>query len=186
MDRTGWNYRSPAQHQEAVTVRARRAGGWQGPLDSAVGYGELARVTGFPLHEYDEGTTEEIAREPDYREHRDYDDRDADDRRDYCDCDDCDDCQRKPEDRAAAEKPDEDDDDDDNDDYDYEYDEDDARAVQDAAADDDVDGPGDTDDDAEDGSCARPGCRCPRKFLVSRAIETLVAEATVARLLLNR
>lgn len=146
-----------------------------------MGYGELARVTGFPFHEYDEGTTEEIAREPDYREHRDCDERDADDR--------CDDCQRKPEDRAAAEKPDRDDDDDDDDyDYDYEYDEyeDDARAVQDAAVDDDVDGPGDTDDDAEDGSCARPRCRCPRKFLVSRAIETLVAEATVARLLLNR
>lgn len=151
-----------------------------------MGYGELARhpVTGFPFHEYDEGTTEEIVRESDYREHRDYDDRDADDRRDYCDCDDC---QRKPEDRAAVEKPDEDDDDDDDDDYKYEYDEDDARAEQDAAADNDVDGPGDTDDDAEDGSCARPRCcRCPRKFLVSRPIETLVAEATVARLLLNR
>ncbi|EFN71610.1 hypothetical protein EAG_11599 [Camponotus floridanus] len=160
----GWNYRSPAQHQEIVTVRGRRAGGWQGPLDSAVGYGELARVAGYPFREYDEGTTEEIAREPDC------DERDADDRRDYRDCDDC---QRKPEDRAAAEKPDEDGDDDDYD-YCYEYDEDDARAEQDAAAaDDDVDGPGDTDDDAEDGSCARPRCRCPRKFLVSRAIETL-------------
>ncbi|XP_070162537.1 clumping factor A-like [Polyergus mexicanus] len=158
-------------------------GGQWGPLDSAVGYGDLARVTKFSFHEYDEGTTEEIARETDYREHRNYDHRDADDRCDYFDCDDC---QHKPEDRAATEKPDKDDDDDDDDEYDYEYDEDDASAEQDAAVDDDVDGPSDTDDDAEDGSCARPRCRCPRKFLVSRAIETLVAEATVARLLLNR
>lgn len=150
-----------------------------------MGYGELARVTGSPYREYDEGTTEEIAREPDYDEEGD-----ADDRRYYRDCDDY--CpRRKPEDRAAAEIPDVDDDEDDGDDDDCcdEYDDDDARAEQDAAAaddDDDVDGPGDTDDDADDGSCARPRCRCPRKFLVSRAIENLVAEATVARLLLNR
>lgn len=125
-----------------------------------MGYGKLARVTKFASHEHDEGT-EEVAREPDYR--------DADDRCEY-------DCQH--EEHAAVEQESDDDDDDD--------DEDDARAEQDAAADDDVDSPGDVDDDVENGSCARPRCcRCPRKFLVPRAVEALVAEATVACLLHN-
>lgn len=165
----GWDFRSSAQHREAVAIHSRRPGGWlQGPLDS-VGYGELAfRVAEFSFHEHDEGTAEEVAREPDYRE-RDYEERGADNR---CQ-DDCDDCQRH-EDRAAEEEFDNDDDDTD----------DDVRDEQDAAANDDrVDDPRRADDDVEDGSCARPGCRRPRKFLVPRAVEDLVAEATVVRLL---
>lgn len=139
-----------------------------------MGYGELARVTEFPSHEHDEGTTEEVAREPDYREH---DERGADSR---CQ-DDCDDCQH--EDPAAAEDASNDDDDDKDDDDDDDDDEDNVRDVRDAAADDDkVDDPRHADDDVEDGSCARSDCRCPRKFLVPRAVEDLVAEATVARL----
>lgn len=129
-----------------------------------MGHGKLARVTEFPFYEHDEGTAEEVAREPDCHEH-DYDDRGADDRCQY----DCDDCQHA-EDRAAELDDD---------------DEDDVRDEQDTTADDDqVDDLRHADDDAvEDGSCARPDCRCPRKFLVSRAVEDLVAEATVARLL---
>lgn len=166
-DRTvGWNFRSTAQHREAVAIRSRRPGGWQRPLDF-LGYGELE----FSFHdEHDEGTTEEIARELDYREH-DYEDRGSDNRCQY----DCDDCQH--EDCAAAEEFNNDDDDDDDN-------EDNVRDEQDTAADDDkVDDPCHTDDNVEDGSCARPDCRCPRKFLIPRAVEDLVAEATVARLL---
>lgn len=138
-----------------------------------MGYGKLARVTEFPSPEHDEGTTQEVAREFDYREH-DYDDNcGADDR---CQ-DDYDDCQHK--DRTAAEEP--------NDDNDDDYDNDDENDVcdeQDAANDNgQVDDPRHADDDVEDGSYARPDCRCSRKFLVSRAVEDLVAEATVARLL---
>jgi len=130
-----------------------------------VGYGELACVTEFSSHEHDEGTTEEIAREFDCREH-DYN-RGADDR---CQ-DDCDDYQHK--DHAAAKELNNDDDDDEND----------IRDEQDAAADDDEVDPRHADDDVEDGSCACPDCRCPGKFLVPWTVEDLVAEATVARLL---
>lgn len=84
-------------------VRSRRpGGGWQRPLNF-VRYGVLARVTQFPSHEHDEGTIEEVAREPDYREHE-HDDRDADDRREYkCEYD----CQREI--RAVIEEPDDND-----------------------------------------------------------------------------
>lgn len=138
-----------------------------------MGYGKLACVTEFPSPEHDEGTTQEVAREFDYREH-DYDDNcGADDR---CQ-DDCDDCQH--EDRIAAEESNDDDDDD--------YDNDDENNVcdeQNAANDNSqVDDPRHADDDVEDGSCARSDYRCSRKFLVPRAVEDLVAEATVARLL---
>ncbi|KYN32317.1 hypothetical protein ALC56_13174 [Trachymyrmex septentrionalis] len=160
----GWNFRSSAQHRETVRIRSRRPGGWQGPLDS-VGYGKLARVTEFPSPEHDEGTTQEVAREFDYREH-DYDDNcGADDR---CQ-DDCDDCQH--EDRIAAKESNDDDDDDCENGND---DENNVRDEQNAANDyGQVDDPRHADDDVEDGSSARSDCCCSRKFLVPRAVEDL-------------